>query len=441
MSTPYAPVAPAERMHTLDVLRGAALLGILLMNVMVFGLPFEAYATLPLWGGQSAADTWTFAVQWTLFEGKMRALFSMMFGAGIVVFLGRAAARHDSVAVADLYGRRMLWLLLFGVLHAWLIWHGDILAAYAPFALLIFPLRNLSPRALFLTAGAALLVVTALFTADAFHKQQQQAAALQAVAAERRGMSLTEEQRDAKQEWTDTYNEQRPSRAALQEEVDNYRSGYLGQLRERAIVLRQWHFLPIYFPVFADFWGLMLIGMALYKLGILQGERSSAFYVRLAVIAYGVGIPVNAASTYFMLASNFDLVTSAFANAPHQVGRVAIALGHAAVIILVVKHGRAAWMTRPLAAVGQMALTNYIGTSLLCSLIFYAPGLALIGQLPRHQLYYVVAAVWIINLTFSVWWLGRFRFGPLEWCWRSLTYWQRQPMRRPAEVLGPHAIV
>lgn len=162
VATAFEPIPPQERLRTLDVLRGAALLGILLMNILVFGLPTGAYANPRVWGGNDAINLWTLAIHWVLFEGKMRALFSIMFGVGIVIFMERALARENSVKAADLYVRRMLWLMTFGAVHAWLIWHGDILYAYALCGLLIFPVRNASPKALFVTAAVALVLMQGL---------------------------------------------------------------------------------------------------------------------------------------------------------------------------------------------------------------------------------------------------------------------------------------
>jgi uncharacterized protein len=369
-------------------------------------------------------------VQWILFEGKMRALFSILFGAGIILFVEHATARRDTVAVGDLYVRRMLWLMLFGILHAWFIWYGDILYPYAICGLLILPLRNLSPKALFITAGVSLALLTAAMVGDTFNKQSQRDAAMEAAGAQAAGRPLTEEQKEAQETWAEVTEFAAPTREQMQEEVDGYRSGYLGALKQRAEVNRKWHFLPVYFPIFVDFWALMLIGMGLYRLGILQGERSTRFYARMALVGYAIGIPLNAASAYLMYAWNFDFIGNQFANTPMQVGRVATVLAHLAVVVLVVKHGWMSAVTDRLAAVGQMAFSNYIAHSVICSLIFYSPGLALMGQLQRYQLYYVVFAIWAFNLLWSPWWLSRFRFGPLEWCWRSLTYWRRQPMRR-----------
>lgn len=348
-ATSYAPVATQDRLFTLDVLRGAALLGILLMNIVNFGLPRAAYQNPDLWGGNEAPNLAAFAIHWIFFEGKMRGLFSAMFGAGMVIFMERAAARDNSVRAADLYCRRMLWLMAFGIVHSWLIWSGDILYSYALCGLLLFPLRNLSPKALFITGGAALLAWQVFISANGFLMLSTRNAAVAARAEEAAGRTLTKEQQEARKAWD--------------------------------------------LPLYGDVWGMMLIGMGLYKLGVLQGTRSRPFYLRMALIGYGIGVPLNAFTTYAMISSHYEIITIYMANMPHQLGRASVALGHAAVLLLLAREIRWRWLTSPLAAVGQTALSNYIATSIICALIFFTPGLGLIGQLQRYQLYFVVAGV------------------------------------------------
>ena len=434
MSVAFEPVSSDARLRTLDVVRGAALLGIALMNIVFSGLPMAAYANPNLWGGNDPLNMSVLAVQWILFDGKMRALFSMMFGAGIILFMERALARDNSVRATDLLMRRLLWLTLFGALHGWLIWAGDILYAYGLFGLLIIPMRNVSPKKLLITSAVALVLLSLAVVGRGFSVRSTRNAGMEARAVEAKGQPLSKEQQEAKRTWDEAYNQAVPTKEKLQEEVDNYRKGYGGVMTQRAPVMRKINFTPVYFPPNIDIWALMLIGMALFKLGVLQGERSSSFYVRLALAGYGIGIPVNALSTYGMFASNFDMVASIFWNAPYQIGRVSVALGHASVLILLAKSMRMRWLTDRLAAVGQMAFSNYISHSLVYALFFYAPGLRMFGELQRYQLYYVVLAMWIFNLVWSPIWLRHFRFGPLEWCWRSLTYWHRQPMRRRTSV-------
>jgi uncharacterized protein len=430
MTDRFAPISSDERLRTLDVLRGAALLGIVLMNIPFSGLPMAAYANPNVWGGNDPLNMGVLAVQWVLFDGKMRALFSMMFGAGIVLFMQRALERDNSVRAADLLSRRMLWLMLFGALHGWLIWAGDILYSYGLFGLLLIPLRNVRPQRQLITAGVFLVLLSLAVVGQGFSERSTRNASIAARAAEAQGKPLTKEQQDAKKEWDETYNRALPSKEKLQEEIDNYRKGYGGVMTQRAPIMRQFNFVPVYFPGGIDIWAAMLIGMALFKLGVLQGDRPTSVYVRLAAAGYGFGVPVNALSTYGMFTSNFDIVATIFWNVPYELGRVAVALGHASVIIVIAKGGSMTWLTDRLAAVGQMAFSNYISHSIIYALVFYAPGLRLFGQLQRYQLYYIVLGMWILSLAVSPIWLRYFRFGPLEWCWRSLTYWQRQPMRR-----------
>lgn len=430
MTVGFEPVSTDQRLRTLDVLRGSALLGIALMNIVFSGLPMAAYSNPNVWGGSDPLNVGVLAVQWVLFDGKMRALFSMMFGAGIVLFMQRAIERDNSVRAADLLSRRMLWLMLFGALHGWLIWAGDILYSYGLFGLLIVPMRNISPRKLLVTAGVFLVLLSLAVVGQGFSQRSTRNKSMAARAVEAQGTPLTKEQQDAKKEWDEIYNRALPSKEKLQEEIDNYRKGYGGVMTQRVPVMRQFNFVPVYFPGGIDIWALMLIGMALFKLGVLQGQRPTGFYVRLAAAGYGFGIAVNSLSTYGMITSNYDIVATVFWNVPYELGRVAVALGHASVSILLAKGASMTWLTDRLAAVGQMAFSNYISHSIIYALVFYAPGLRLFGQLQRYQLYYIVLGMWILSLAVSPIWLRYFRFGPLEWCWRSLTYWQRQPMRR-----------
>jgi uncharacterized protein len=430
MTTTFMPVSSDERLRTLDVVRGAALLGIALMNIVFSGLPMAAYSNPNVWGGNDPLNVSVLAVQWVLFDGKMRALFSMMFGAGIVLFMQRALERDNSVRASDLLSRRMLWLMLFGAVHGWLIWAGDILYAYGLFGLLLIPMRNVRPRRLLVTAGVFLVLLSLAMVGQGFSQRSTRNEAMAARAVEAQGKPLTKEQQDAKKEWDEAYNQALPSKQKLQEEIDNYRKGYGGVMTQRVPIMRQFNFIPVYFPGGIDIWALMLIGMALFKLGVLQGDRPTGFYVRLAAAGYGFGIAVNSLSTYGMITSNFDIVATTFWNVPYELGRVAVAMGHTSVLILFAQSGWTGWLSDRLAAVGQMAFSNYISHSIIYALVFYAPGLRWFGELQRYQLYYVVLGMWVLSLAISPIWLRYFRFGPLEWCWRSLTYWQRQPMRR-----------
>ena len=269
----------------------------------------------------------------------------------------------------------------------------------------------------------------AFFTVPVFERRSTRNAAVAARAAQAQGRTLTREQRDAIRDWDGIYNGYLPAREEVQKEIDDYRGGYVRTFQQRLKLLRAWNFLPAVLPTIHRH-----VGDDADRDGPLQARRAAGRPPDGLLCARGAcrlrdRRTPNALSVYGMFSSNFEVVVYAFWNVPHHAGRVAVALAHAAVIVMVVKSGALGWLTDRLAAVGQTALSNYIATSVVCALLFYTPGFGLMGQLQRYQLYGVVVGIWILNLAWSPWWLRRYRFGPLEWCWRSLTYWKRQPSR------------
>jgi uncharacterized protein len=188
------------------------------------------------------------------------------------------------------------------------------------------------------------------------------------------------------------------------------------------------HGLPYYHPMNWDIWSMMLIGMGLFKLGVLSAAKSATTYAKMAAAGYLIGIPVNTYTAWIIINSNFDPVVQSFTGTAYDVGRLSIALGHLGVIMLVCRTNVLRWLTASLGAVGQMAFSNYILQSVITAFLFTGYGLKMYGTLERYELYYVVAAIWILQMIASPIWLRYFRFGPMEWTWRSLTYWKRQPM-------------
>jgi uncharacterized protein len=250
----------------------------------------------------------------------------------------------------------------------------------------------------------------------------------------KQGKKLTDEQEEAKGEYEKWRKQARPTAEALRKDATDWRSrNPLRVIGARAkVVLPFFHSEPYYSPENLDIWCMMFIGMGLLKLGILSAQRSVRFYTISALIGYGIGIPLNSYTAWLILQSRFDPSTQAFTGVTYDLGRFTVALGHLAVIMLLVKTGSWRWLTRSLGAVGQMAFSNYIFQSVVTAFIFTGYGFALYGRLQRYQLYYVVVAIWIFQLIVSPIWIRHYRFGPLEWCWRSLTYWKKQRMRRVA---------
>lgn len=424
-----APTSRAERITALDTLRGFALLGILLMNIVPFGMHGAAYTDPTVTGGATGANLAVWAVLHVLAEGKMRCLFSMVFGAGVILLTSRLEARGSS---ADIYYRRTLWLLLFGVAHAYLLWLGDILYPYALCALILYPFRKLPARTLLRIGGAILLLSALAYIGLGFKTRETIAQGRAAEQAAARGDKLTPEQEEARKEFEEWRKFHRPSPAELAKDAEEWRGGVASVLQARAREVFFFHSKPFYHPFFWDVWSMMFIGMGLMKLRVLGAERPLRQYIAMALIGYGIGIPVNSYTAWLIVRSNFDPAMHAFANSTYDIGRLSIALGHLGMVMIFCQRGWLGELLSRLGAIGQMAFSNYILQSVICAFVFTGYGFGLYGRLQRYELYYVVAAIWVLQLIVSPVWLRYFRFGPLEWAWRSLTYWKRQPLRLAA---------
>jgi uncharacterized protein len=431
--TPVAPVSPEERINSLDTLRGFALLGILLANVLVFGMYYSAGNDPTVAGGATGLNLATWVVLYILVQGKMRCLFSMVFGASAILLTSRAEQRSGASA-ADIYYRRNLWLLLFGLAHAFLLFWGDILYPYALCALILFPFRKFPANRLLLIGGLFIAAQTGWSALEAFRQVERRNLATAAEAAAKAGQQPAEEQAAAKRELDAQRKRRKPSSEDLEKDAKHWRGNPLEVIRARAKALAEWHSLPFYDPVNLDIWSMMFIGMGLYKLGVFSAARSYRSYVWIAVVGYLIGLPLNSYTAWLAVSTNFDHVTFAFTHVTYDIGRLSVALAHMALLMIVCKAGALRWLTNPLAAIGQMALSNYILQSVICTFVFTGFGLGLYGRLERYQLYYVVAACWAVSLIASPIWLRHYRFGPLEWCWRSLTYWKKQSMRNVGQV-------
>lgn len=430
------PVAQQERISSLDVLRGFALLGILVMNIGDYALPDGFDYNPSILGPLSKPNLLLWAGRFILFEGKMRALFSMLFGAGVILLTLRLEKRGDAAIAADIFTRRNMWLTLFGLLHAYFLWWGDILYFYGMTALLfLYPCRKLKAKTL-LIAGIAVVALLAGYRVVRL-EQRSHLAERAAVAAKLQsaGQALTDQQKEDLKAWQTVQQNAHPDRAEIDKEIAEMRGGYGSVFQQNAPQVFSEQGAGFYRFGFCDSLGMMLIGMGLLQLGFLSGQLANRVYVWTALIGYAVGLPLGLLSTWQVWRQNFDaLALVRWEFLPYDVQRIFVAMANASVVLLMVKSGALKWVTKPLAAVGQTALSNYLGTTVICTLLFDGWGFGLFGKLQFYQLFYVVGAVWIFNLIASSWWLKHFSFGPMEWVWRSLTYWKKQPMVRRAAV-------
>jgi uncharacterized protein len=396
------------------------------MNIYFFGLPAAAYSNPSVYGGSSGADLVTWVVTHLFFEAKFITIFSALFGAGLVVMFQRAEARHRPLA--RIYYRRILWLLIFGLIHAYGIWGGDILVTYAIVGLLIFLFRRRSPRTLIIVACLVLLIpVFASIGFGVFIQKMQ--AAQQEISMLAAGEDPSEEQQMLADWWDEMRPYFEPTPQEVAEELEIFRDGYPGIFRYRAPLVFMGQTMAVAFFMLWRTGGVMLLGMALMKLGVFSASRSQQFYRRCIFWGYGLGLLLVATSAW-------DLIRVSWTQ-PHAIqvsshfnyfGSLAVALGHVGAVMLLCQGQALTDLRRRLSAVGRMAFTNYILQSLICTTIFYGYGLGLFGRLSRFPLMIFVIAIWLLLLWLSPWWLTRFRYGPVEWLWRTLSYGRRQPM-------------
>lgn len=398
-----APIQASDRIESIDILRGFALLGILVMNIQSFAMVEAAYFDPTQHGDLSGLNWWIWALGHVFADMKFMALFSMLFGAGIV--LVSDAQRVKGLPTFGHHFSRNFWLLVFGLIHAYLIWYGDILVSYAIAAFFLYWVRNFSPFWLF-ALGILLLSVPLLVN-----------------------LSLSLAPADVVQ---DIASEFATTPEAIAAELAAYRGSWAMALEARIPAALEMHFTAI--PAFL-IWragGLMLLGMALFKLGVLAGKRSARFYVLLAAAGLVCGLPLTALSVIELTKSGFDPMFShlGMGLAYNYIGSIAMALAYVGIIMRLAQSYRLADLQMRLAAVGRTAFTNYILHSVICTFIFYGFGLGLFGHLERWQQALVVIAIWVLQLVAAPQWLRKYRFGPLEWLWRSLTYREFQPMQR-----------
>ena len=400
------PVARSDRILSIDVLRGFAVLGILIMNIQSFSMIGAAYLNPYAYGDLSSANFAVWFLSRLLADSKFMTIFSLLFGAGVVLMASRREAAGKPSA--GVHYRRMFWLIIFGLLHGLFLWYGDILYAYGVCGLMVYLFRRRSPRFL-LIAGALVVGVASLLTM--FWQVTLPYWPPEAI-------------EQVEVEWW------APPPEAVQTELDAYRGGWSEQQVARAptaIFMETNHFLT------ETMWragGLMLIGMAFFKLGVFGAERSRRFYIRMTSLGFGFGLPIVVFGVLYCNDHAWDVRSAFFGGSQFNYwGSLLVAAGWIGVVMLVCQRSGRGRVKMTLAAVGRMALSCYLLQTIICTTIFYGHGFGLYGSVSRVGQAMIVVAVWAFLLVFCPFWLQRFRFGPFEWLWRSLTYMKLQPIK------------
>ena len=397
------------RIRSLDVLRGVGVLGMLAVHIQLFAFPSVARWNPTAYGDFRGLDWWVWLVTSLFADGKFITIFAMLLGVSIVMMVGETGDR--GVPAWRTHTRRMAVLLVLGLLHAYLLWFGDMLVPLALSGSVVFFARKLSPGKLLVLGGLAFATASVVSVALTWSTAQSDPAALAAWRAQ----------------WT-------PRPAMINLEIAQYRGRWAEQMAQRVPAALENQTVTFVTRLLWQMTGLMLMGMGLFKLGVLSAARSRAFYLRMATIGFGAGTLLIALGLWRSYATKWDLLDFVLVSEQlHYWGNLAVALGWVALVMLLCQRGSP---LRSVAAVGRMALTNYLLQTVICTTIFYGHGFGLFGSVDRAGQLAIVAGIWALQLLASSAWLRYFAVGPLEWLTRWLVF-----KRRPSFLRSSPAVV
>jgi len=463
----------ASRIFSLDVLRGIALLGILVISIWEFG-GFTVNKQIFFRTGTHGGNYTLLSFVTVLFEGKMRALFALIFGAGIILFISKKD-HLSAAAVPDLYIRRMLWLMFFGIFNAIvLLWPGDILFHYAVLGILLFPCWRMSRKGLLIAAMIATLIYCGkqywnyaddrktykkyvsvmavekkFASADTVTKQKidsllkiqhnnpfSDKLANDTLLKRHKNDTLTKKQSKDKQAWEGLVKGLKYDSAAGKTVNKKMQSTSYGKIWNYLLPVSQnkesyW----LYRTGIWDIGSMMLFGMALFGFGFFSDRFSVKKYLLIAVLCIAVGLLLAWFRNHY-----YDIKLADYAkymdknfipfNQFFPIERLLLATGYASVVMALLRINILNWLWWTMATVGRMAFTNYFLQTILCTIFFYGYGMGYFGRLTQAQLYFTVIEVWMLQILFSILWLRVFTIGPVEWLWRSLIYKKKLPLKK-----------
>lgn len=395
-----------QRIQSLDIIRGFALLGILIMNIQGFSMISAAYLNPTTFGDLTGLNKMVWILSHLFADQKFMALFSLLFGAGIVLMAENMIKKNKKPA--KYHYKRMLILLFIGLIHAYLLWYGDILVPYSIAGSLAFLFRKTKPKRLFI-AGIALILIGALISLFF-------------------GISYPFLPAQAQ---TSISNSWSPPDTYIEWEQGIYQSGWIKQMKHRVSA-------SLYFETFIFLinigWkvlGMMLIGMAFLKWKIITGQKSKKFYKKLLFYCGTIGLIIIGIGIYLNFNHQWSVDFSFFYGAIfNYIGSLFVCFAYIGLMMLICLSDNFTKLKNSLAKVGKMAFTNYLLMTVLCTLIFYGHGLRLFGIVNRSGQIFMVFIIWLLIIGSSNFWLSKFKYGPVEWLYRSLTYSKRQPFKR-----------
>lgn len=405
----------SERIVAIDVLRGFAVLGILLINIRSFAMPDIALANPSEYGNEASHNRLAYNLTYVLAKQKFMAIFSMLFGASVLLFTDRLIQKNKGPWTHFV---RNWWLFVIGFAHLILIWSGDVLLVYAACAFPLYFLRKLPPR-WHLSLGVVVFFIPILIT-GMIQKEMPN--------FDEEGQGLF-------------YSLWHPDPEDLEANVERYRGEYANQVAQR------WNYetdfgttsaqriltLSLWGNYFSRSLGMMLVGMALYRWGVFGAKLSARVYRAMVWLGFGIGIPLCLIGLEYNLYNSWDWkVCYFYGRIGNFLGTGPVAIGYIGLVMLWCQGSQLPWLKARLTEVGRTALSCYIGQSLIATFIFYGFGLGLYGSVDYLLQLVFVVGIWALQIVVVKFWLKHFRQGPLEWLWRCLTYFRLQPIRRDA---------
>lgn len=378
------------------------------MNIQSYSMPGSAYLNPTSFESLESNHLWVWLLSHVFANHKFIAIFSMLFGASIIMISSKA--KKEQLRSGNLQSRRFVSLLGLGVLHAYMLWSGDILVAYAICGFLMYYFRTKKTKVLFRTGVIFLAIGSAISLILGYSAPFWEPGQFEAL-------------RD--RIWS-------PDSASIMEEINTYRSNW-----ERQMLMRVPSAFELETQVFVTdtFWrvsGLMLLGMGFYKKRVFSNKQTKKYYRKMVIYGIGFGLPLVVMGVLLDFHYDWDFQKSFFYFSQlNYWGSIFMAISYIGITMLLVKAYTRSKLTKILAQVGRMALSNYLLQSIVCSFIFYGHGFGLFGDLDRSAQVFMVLAIWIFLIVFSVIWLKFFRYGPFEWLWRSLSYGKIQPLSNP----------
>ena len=402
-----------KRIESIDVLRGFALLGILIMNISSFAMPSMAYFS-PVVYDINPLNHIIYSITHIIADQKFMAIFSMLFGASTILFINSVKKKEKSPLI--LFYSRNFWLLILGWIHSSYLWYGDILFIYALCAFLLFFFKNITPKKQFILGCLIYLIPTFsnYFTYEYVIDY------------------LDQEEKDVIiKHWN-------PSNEILQQELDAYRGPYKKQVQYRE---QLWSSsksigkgiigISFLIDIFSRSFGMMLIGMACFSWGVFNNTLSKSFYKKLLIYGFGIGLPLSMIGLFFNYSFDWNWKYIQFlGRSPNNIATPFIAFGYISIIMLWIRKGSFSNIQEKLRTIGKTALTAYLIQTVISTFIFYGIGLSLFGYVNRAYQLLIMFFIWFVLLKFCPMWLSKYHYGPVEWIWRMLTHMKLIPLLR-----------